>query len=147
MLWQIVDFQYKVSEVVVQYITETVIPYFPQFEELYPVFFDISETLEILFVTTFILSFFSFLLWRLLGRLLKFQAYEAEKFRIILFFNIFYIVPFVYWFIGWRINIINIFLMFLGSWAYFTFEWILSNPDIMLDYLSEVHFIAQEDIQ
>jgi hypothetical protein len=147
MLWQIVDFQYKVSEVVVKYISDTVLPYYPNLEELYPVFFDISKTLEILFVMTFILSFLSFLLWRLLWRLFKFQAYDAEKFRIILFFNIFYIVPFVYWFIWGRFNIINIFLLFLGSGAYFAFEWVISNPDAVIDYFTEIRFIAQEDVQ
>lgn len=144
MLWEIVDFQYKISEVVVKYISDTILPYYPDLAELYPIFFDVSKTLEILFVVTFILSFFSFLLGRILWRIFKFQAYDAEKFRIVLFFNIFYIVPFVYGFIGGRFKIINIFLLFLGSWAYFVFEWIISNPDSVIDYFTEIEFTAQQ---
>lgn len=137
MLWDIVDFQYKISEVVAKYISDTTLPYYPDLIDLYPVFFDVSKTLWILFVMTFILSFLSFLLWRVLGKLFKFQAYDAEKYRIVLFFNIFYLVPFIYGFIWWRFNIINVFLLFLGSWAYFAFEWIISNPDAVIDYFLE----------
>lgn len=145
MLWNIVDYQYKISEVVVKYLSDTLLPYYPDLIDLYPVFFDASKTLWVLFVMTFILSFLSFLLWRLLGRLCKFQAYDAEKFRIVLFFNIFYIVPFIYGFIGWRFKIINIFLLFLGSGAYFVFEWIISNPDAVIDYFTQIKFVAQQE--
>lgn len=145
MLWDIVNYQYQISEVVVKYLSDNILPYYPDLIDLYPIFFDVSKTLGVLFVMTFILSFLSFLLWRFLGRLFKFQAYDAEKFRIVLFFNIFYIIPFIYWFIGWRFKIINILLLFLGSGAYFVFEWIISNPDAVIDYFTQIEFVAQQE--
>lgn len=150
MLWKIVEYQYKISEIIVKYISDTVLPYYaeinPELAELYPRFFDISQTLWVLFVVTFILSVLSFILGRILWRVFKFQAYDAEKFRIVLFFNIFYIVPFIYGFIWWRFKIINVFLLFLGSWAYFAFEWVISNPDAVIDYFTQIEFVAQQEV-
>jgi hypothetical protein len=138
MLWEIIGFQYKISEITLRYISDTVIPYYadinPELADLYPQFFDISQTIWVLFVVTFILSFISFILWRLLWRLLKFQAYDAEKYRVVLLLNIFYIVPFIYGFVWGRIKIINIFLLLIGSWAYYAFKWLFSNPDAVINY-------------
>lgn len=137
-MWEIVAFQYKISELFIWYIFEIILPYIhsikPDILWLDPDFFNISETKWFLFVVTFILSIVAFMFWRLVWKIFNFQAYQAKKYRVMLFFNIFYIIPFIYGFIWWRLNIINLFLLFLGSWSYFAFQWVLSNPNWVIDY-------------
>lgn len=139
-MWEIVAYQYKITSIVLKYIMDHFLPYYskinPNFNELYPKFFDVSETLGFLFLATFILSVLAFLIWRLTGKIFKFQVYDAEKYRVMLLLNIFYIVPFVYGFIWGRLKIINIFLLFIWSGAYYAFKWIFSNPDAVINYFS-----------
>lgn len=139
-MWEIVAYQYKITSIVLTYIMEHFLQLYskvnPNFNELYPKFFDVSETLGFLFLATFLFSLFIFWLWRLIAKIFKFQVYDAEKYRVILIFNIFYIVPFIYWFIWGRFKIINVFLLFIWSWAYYAFKWIFSNPDAVINYFS-----------
>jgi len=136
-MWEIVALQYQISEIVIRYISDTVLPYYstinPNFSELYPKFFNISETQGMLFIATFLLSVLAFLIWRLIWKLIWFHAFKPEKYKLILLLNIFYIIPFIYGFIGGRFNILNIFLIFLWSGAYFTFQYIFSHPDMIID--------------
>lgn len=137
-MWEIVAFQYKISEMFLHYISDNILPYFseyfPDIIELIPNYFQIFHVQGLLFVTTFILSLTAFWVWRLLWKITWFHAFKPEKYRLVLFLNIFYIVPFIYGFIGWRFNIINVFLMFLWSGAYFAFQYIISHPDVVIDY-------------
>jgi hypothetical protein len=139
-MWEIVALQYRISEIVIRYISDTILPYYsnisPEFTWLYPQFFDISETQGMLFIATFILSVLAFLIWRLLWKIIWFHVFKPEKYKLILLLNIFYVIPFIYWFIGGRFNILNIFLIFLWSWAYSTFQYIFSHPDMVIDYLT-----------
>jgi len=140
-MWEIVGFQYLVSEIVLTYISESILPYFaeliPEYSKLMPEHFRIFEIDGILFITTFILSLFAFFLWRLISKITGFRAYRPEKYRLVLFLNVFYLVPFAYGLIWGRFNIINVFLLFLWSGAYHAFQYIISHPDMVIDYFAQ----------
>lgn len=137
-MWEIVAYQYKITNIILKYIMDNILPYYgsinPEFNELYPKFFDLSQTMGFLFLATFIISLVVFLFWRLLGKLCKFEIYNIDKYRMTLLLNIFYIVPFVYGFMWWRLKLINISLLFIWSWSYYIFKWFFINPDRIIKY-------------
>lgn len=139
-MWDIVAFQYKISEIILQYISGNIFPYFqalyPEIIIFSPEYFRIFEIPGILFITTFILSLITFFIGRIIGKIIWFHTFRPEKYRLVLFLNIFYIVPFFYGLIWGKFNIINIVLIFLWSGAYFSFKYVISHPDMVIDYLT-----------
>ncbi len=128
----IIQYQYSLAEKFLEYIQNIQIPYFWIWMENFP----LDKISWIVYITVFILSLVWWFIWRIFCRIFKTHVYNIEKYKWILLFNWFYIIPFVYWFFWWRFSVINIFLLFLWSWVYVWIDIFFNQPDRIIDFFN-----------
>ncbi len=128
----IIQYQYSLAEKFLDFIQSIQIPYFGIFMGSFP----LDEISWIVYITVFILSLVCWIIWRLLCKLFKTHLYNIEKYKWLLLLNGFYIIPFIYGFFWWRLTIINIFLLFLGSGVYVWIDIFFNQPDRIIDFFN-----------
>ncbi len=128
----IIQYQYSLAENFLEYIQDIQIPYFWILMENFP----LDKISWIVYITVFLLSLWSWIIWRLFCRIFKTHVYNIEKYKWILLLNGFYFIPFIYWFFWWKFNVINVFLLFIGSWFYVGLDIFLHQPDRVIDFFN-----------
>jgi len=129
---EIIQYQYKLAENLLHYIQSINIPSYGILLEQYK----LEDIPGIVYITVFILSLLSWILGRMFCWVFKTHVYNIEKYRISLLFNIFYFLPFIYWFFGGQFRVINIFLLFIWSGFYIWLDIFLHQPDRVIDFFN-----------
>ncbi len=128
----IIQYQYSLAEKLLDFIQSINFPGIWLLLENYA----LNQIIGVVYVTVFIISILSWVLWRIFCRLFKTKLYNIEKYNIVLLLNFFYIVPFAYWFFWGKFNFMNVFFIFIWSWFYIWLNTFLTQPNTVIDFFN-----------
>lgn len=107
--------QYRVVEYFFEFIQSKHFIFW-DFLSQHSVFFEYDLTM---FLWSVLVSILSWLIWRWVCSIIKTTVYNIQDLKWILLLNIFFIVPFLYWALGWQFKFRNFILMLAGNWIFF----------------------------